>query len=100
MMLRAPFIVPPGLRALREAWTWARTENLLADFWAADCPRLAEAEVQPGSWVLTGTTLSGGGLAATISQGALQIIRVEDGPHSIRLALPARIRVMTQGVPA
>lgn len=100
MMPRIPFVVPPGLRALREAWTWARNENQLADFWAADCPRLAETEVMPGSWVLTGTTISGGGLAATISHDALQILRVEDSPHSLRLPLPARIRVMTQGVPA
>ena len=95
---RTRYTVPPPLRVLREAWAWARSQNLQADGWGMDCPRLAEIEPQPGCWSLAGKTVTGGGLAVTIIKDVLQIVRMEDAPDVIRLPLPARYRVPLVGV--
>lgn len=94
---RTRYTVPPPLRVLREAWAWARSQSMQADGWGMDCPRLAEIEPQPGCWSLAGKTVTGGGLAVTITKDVLQIVRIEDAPDVIRLPLPARYRVAIPG---
>lgn len=93
---RAAYTVPPELRRLREAWAWARGANPTLDSWGADCPGLTHQQVGPGLFVLSGKTVTGGGMSIAITAtDCLQALRVEANPSTITLPLPARHRRVT-----
>lgn len=99
--IRAPITIPQGLRQLREAIAWARATSQVADDWVEDATPLTEHQPMPGVFVASGITATGGGLAITITDDRLHLLRSEaHGSADLFLPLPGRLRVIVPPLPS
>lgn len=87
--------VPPALRRLRLAWKWAKRHHPPAAVMAEALEDLAEVDAGRGSWTMSGTTRSGGGVEICLSDERLHLIWIENEVQRHQLLLPPDLHAAT-----